>query len=470
VINNNKKFDKVLLEILDVICIGISFLIAVWIRNDMLLDAGHKIVYGFLFILIVLSYICILNMFDFYFGFFKRGFFDELVCVFRQNLVMALFISGILFSFKIGAVYSRIFFASFFIFNVLVDYIARQYLKVVLLAYYRESDSSCKVMLVTTADLASNVIERMRKEGEWEFQVACLAIMDKDISGEYINRIQVKANRENIFDIAKKEVVDEVFINLPYGMNSYLNDIILQFENMGITVNLSISIFDINIREKTIKNFAGYNVIIFTTKVFNIGSLAVKRVVDILGALAGVIITFVIGIFVAPVIMLESPGPIVFSQVRVGKNGRRFKLYKFRSMYRNAEARKRELLEQNEMDGLMFKITNDPRVTRVGRFIRNTSIDELPQFFNVLKGDMSLVGTRPPTEDEFLQYEGRHKRRLSLRPGITGLWQVNGRSNINNFEDVVKLDLEYIDNWSILLDFRLLVKTLFVVLFRVGAK
>jgi exopolysaccharide biosynthesis polyprenyl glycosylphosphotransferase len=233
---------------------------------------------------------------------------------------------------------------------------------------------------------------------------------------------------------------------------------------------MSISIFDLNIREKTIKNFAGYNVIIFSTKVFNIGSLAVKRVVDILGALAGVIIAFVIGIFVAPAIVIESPGPIVFSQVRVGKNGRRFKLYKFRSMYRNAEARKRELLEQNEMDGLMFKITNDPRVTRVGRFIRSTSIDELPQFFNVLKGDMSLVGTRPPTEDEFLQYEGRHKRRLSLRPGITGLWQVNGRSDIISFEDVVKLDLEYIDNWSILLDIRLLVKTVFVVLFRVGAK
>jgi lipopolysaccharide/colanic/teichoic acid biosynthesis glycosyltransferase len=139
-------------------------------------------------------------------------------------------------------------------------------------------------------------------------------------------------------------------------------------------------------------------------------------------------------------------------------------------MYDDAEARKKELLEKNEMKGLMFKMEHDPRVTKVGEFIRKTSIDELPQFFNVLKGDMSLVGTRPPTEDEFLQYEGRHKRRLSLKPGITGLWQVSGRSDISNFEDVVRLDLEYIDNWSLLLDIKLLLKTFVVVFGRVGAK
>jgi lipopolysaccharide/colanic/teichoic acid biosynthesis glycosyltransferase len=134
-------------------------------------------------------------------------------------------------------------------------------------------------------------------------------------------------------------------------------------------------------------------------------------------------------------------------------------MYKFRSMYVDAEERKQELLEQNEMDGLMFKMENDPRITRVGRFIRKTSIDEFPQFFNVLKGDMSLVGTRPPTVDEFVQYKSYHKRRLSAKPGITGLWQVSGRNDIDKFEDVVKLDLEYIDNWSIYLDVKILIKT-----------
>ena len=138
-------------------------------------------------------------------------------------------------------------------------------------------------------------------------------------------------------------------------------------------------------------------------------------------------------------------------------------------MYIDAEERKKELLAQNEMNGLMFKMKDDPRITKVGKFIRKTSIDEFPQFYNVLKGDMSLVGTRPPTEEEFMQYEERHKRRLSLKPGLTGLWQVKGRSEITDFEEVVKLDLEYIDNWSIWLDIKLLIETVFVVLFQRGA-
>ncbi|OUP86735.1 UNVERIFIED_ORG: glycosyl transferase, partial [Lacrimispora saccharolytica] len=135
-----------------------------------------------------------------------------------------------------------------------------------------------------------------------------------------------------------------------------------------------------------------------------------------------------------------------------------------------AEEQKKELMKQNEMEGFMFKMKDDPRITKVGKFIRKTSIDELPQFFNVLRGDMSLVGTRPPTVDEFERYEEHHKRRLSLRPGITGMWQVSGRSDIQNFEDVVRLDLEYIDNWSVWLDIKILFQTIIVVFFHRGAK
>ena len=139
-------------------------------------------------------------------------------------------------------------------------------------------------------------------------------------------------------------------------------------------------------------------------------------------------------------------------------------------MYVDAEERKKELMEKNEMDGLMFKMTEDPRITKVGKFIRKTSIDELPQFFNVLKGDMSLIGTRPPTIDEFEQYQSHHKRRLSIKPGITGMWQVSGRSDIQDFEEIVRLDCEYIDNWSPALDIKILFKTVKVVLMGSGAK
>ena len=189
-----------------------------------------------------------------------------------------------------------------------------------------------------------------------------------------------------------------------------------------------------------------------------------------MGSLVGMLILGAATLFVAPAIKLDSPGPVFFRQIRVGKNGRKFTFYKFRSMYQDAERRKVELAEQNEVDGLMFKMEDDPRVTCVGKFLRRTSIDELPQFWNVLKGDMSLVGTRPPTVDEFERYEAKHRCRLSMTPGLTGLWQVSGRSDIKDFDEVVKLDMEYIDNWSIWKDIKILFLTIKVVISGKGSR
>ena len=175
-------------------------------------------------------------------------------------------------------------------------------------------------------------------------------------------------------------------------------------------------------------------------------------------------------LFFAPIIKKQSPGPIFFTQTRVGKNGRPFKIYKFRSMYTDAEERKKELMEQNKMQGFMFKMEDDPRIFPIGKVMRKFSIDELPQFWNVLKGEMSLVGTRPPTMDEFEQYEAHHRARLSNKPGLTGMWQVSGRSKITDFEEVVGLDTYYISNWNLALDVRILLKTVKVVLLGRGAE
>ena len=169
-------------------------------------------------------------------------------------------------------------------------------------------------------------------------------------------------------------------------------------------------------------------------------------------------------------IKAESKGPVIFKQERIGKNGRRFMMYKFRSMYQDAEKRLEDLKDKNEVQGLMFKMEDDPRITKVGRFIRKTSIDELPQFFNILKGDMSLVGTRPPTVAEFEQYNAHYRRRLCITPGLTGMWQVSGRSDIKDFDEVVKLDLKYIDEWSLRLDVKLLLQTVGAVLSHKGSK
>lgn len=192
-----------------------------------------------------------------------------------------------------------------------------------------------------------------------------------------------------------------------------------------------------------------------------------KRSIDIIGATIGLILTALIAIPIAIAIYLDNPGPIFYSQVRCGFKGKQFRIWKFRSMVVNAEQLKHTIA--NQAKGHIFKNQNDPRVTRVGRFLRRTSLDELPQFWNVLQGDMSLVGTRPPTPDEVKKYTSHHWQRLDVKPGITGEWQVNGRSTVTNFEDIVSLDLRYMERWSIAYDLQLIFKTILVVIKRKGA-
>ncbi|PSB26889.1 UDP-phosphate galactose phosphotransferase [Stenomitos frigidus ULC18] len=193
----------------------------------------------------------------------------------------------------------------------------------------------------------------------------------------------------------------------------------------------------------------------------------VKRLIDIVGALVGLSITGMVAIPVAIAVRFDNPGPIFYSQLRCGLKGKTFRIWKFRSMVTNADKLKH--LVNNEAKGGIFKNKNDPRITRVGRFLRRTSLDELPQFWNVLKGDMSLVGTRPPTVDEVIRYKKHHWERLNVKPGITGEWQANGRSTVIDFEDIVKMDVEYQHKWSITYDLYLIVKTILVVLDKKGA-
>lgn len=192
-----------------------------------------------------------------------------------------------------------------------------------------------------------------------------------------------------------------------------------------------------------------------------------KRLLDIVGALVGLVITAIIAIPIVIAIQLDDPGPLFFSQMRCGLHGRTFRIWKFRSMVVGAERLKDQV--ENQAKGLIFKNEDDPRQTKVGRFLRRTSLDELPQFWNVLKGDMSLVGTRPPTPDEVSRYEQHHHQRLSVKPGLTGLWQASGRSAIKDFEEIVTMDLSYQQNWSVGYDLYLIFKTVGAVLASKGA-
>jgi len=460
------------LLVLDLGCILLSFFITTWIRYGGITRYWGRIMYGIAFIFILLLYIAIYYAYDTYSRIFKRGFLEELTSIIKINCLLAVTLTFIMFVFQEGTTYSRYFFFNFFTLNILINYITRLYFKFFLLAVYKKSGSSNKLMIITTSDKAKEVLDRIKKENDWEYQVTYLTILDRQLMGQWIEGIPVKANLINMYEVARQEVVDEVFIYLPSdsSLSIDLDETILEFVNMGITVNLSINTFGLKVREKIVREISGYYSLSFSTRLIKESQKHLKRIMDIVGGIVGCILTLVLIVFLAPVIKLESPGPIFFSQVRVGKNGRRFKIYKFRSMYIDAEKRKEELMNQNEMNGFMFKMKDDPRVTKVGKFLRKTSLDEFPQFFNILKGEMSLVGTRPPTEDEFLRYEGRYKRRLALKCGLTGLWQVSGRSDIQDFEEVVKLDLEYIDNWSFKLDLKILLKTVVVVLFGRGSR
>ncbi|MBD2037208.1 sugar transferase [Leptolyngbya sp. FACHB-321] len=192
-----------------------------------------------------------------------------------------------------------------------------------------------------------------------------------------------------------------------------------------------------------------------------------KRAIDIVGSLVGLLLLAILFIPLALAIKLDSPGPIFYAQERYGLLGQTFRIYKFRSMVQNADALKSQV--KNEASGLIFKNQDDPRVTRIGRFLRRSSLDEFPQFWNVLLGEMSLVGTRPPTADEVSRYDSHHWQRLNVKPGMTGEWQVNGRSMVKDFEDIVKLDLHYQEQWHPLYDLTLIVRTVYVIVAKVGA-
>ena len=259
-------------------------------------------------------------------------------------------------------------------------------------------------------------------------------------------------------------------------------EITKRFLAMGVVVHVSINNILPGTPNAAVENIGHYTVITTSINIMSFKQKVIKRLMDIGVSIIGIAITAILFVIFAPIIFIQSPGPIFFKQERVGKNGRRFKIYKFRSMYMDAEERKKELMAQNKMsDGRMFKLDFDPRVignkilpdgsrkTGIGEFIRKTSLDEFPQFWNVLNGTMSLVGTRPILQDELLKYELHHRARIAIKPGITGMWQVSGRSDITDFEEVVRLDTEYISNWNFGLDIKNLFKTVMTVLRREGA-
>lgn len=468
---NKKTFESILVLIVDLCSLIVSMGLAFWLRYGIFygrFEHGDQIwllffavaLYGLMFVLM-----------DFSHHFFRRGMFDELVSVVKSEVIFSAVLILALFVMHRSADLSRLVFGYQIVINTVVMYAARVIFKQYMVKVYRNSRHSNRLLVVTSSDQAENVLENLKEYNEWNRTIAGVVLTDTAQVSE-INEIPVVAHSEDFLNYVIRNDVDEVFIIDDKMMRTPLMDEwVRELEQMGIIVDVNIDAFDLSISgKKTLNRVGKYAVVSFARNLFSTRQMIAKRALDIAGSLVGMLILGIATIFVAPAIKLDSPGPVFFGQTRVGKNGRKFTFYKFRSMYKDAEARKKELMASNEVKGLMFKMEDDPRITKVGKFIRKTSIDELPQFWNVLRGDMSLVGTRPPTVDEFEHYEAKHKCRLSMTPGLTGLWQISGRSDIKDFDEVVRLDMQYIDNWSILKDIKILILTVKVVLTGRGSR
>lgn len=412
-------------------------------------------------------------------GVIRRGHFRE----FTMTVKQAVFIEGIallyLFLLQEGQNYSRPVLLLMPVCYSVVAYAVRELWKWHLQKKKTSDEGKSALLIAASEDVVERVVKTIKENNYAQYMVAGVSLIGggKYSVGEKIDGVPVVAEEAGIPHYVCQDWIDEVLV-VTSDEVPYPGKLLSQLMETGVTVHLGLAkVMSEPGKKQFVEKIGPYTVLTTSINYASSFQLFLKRVMDIMGGLVGCTITVLLLPFVGTAIYLASPGPIFFAQERVGKNGKRFKMYKFRSMYMDAEARKAELMKDNRLgDGKMFKLDFDPRVignkilpdgshkTGIGDFIRRTSLDEFPQFFNVLKGDMSIVGTRPPLISETNLYELHHKARLAIKPGITGMWQVSGRSDITDFEEVVRLDREYISNWNIGMDIKILVKTVMVVL------
>lgn len=450
--------------ILDILCIQIALLVAYMFRNGFEFPWKNDTYQQMAFILTIMDIVVVFFM-QSYKGILRRGYFRE----FKETLlhVSATITGFILFNFitKSGQQYSRMVVVLMWEIAIILCYMIRVWRKKVLKSRTALTQKGKKALVILSDyAMAETFAGRISKNNYSDRKLAGIIVTDRDLTGQTIKGIPVVADRKNAVNYLCQNWVDEV-ITCYNNNEDVINPILEDCREMGITVHIALTKCGIEGAKRRIENVGGYTVVTnYITSASN-RQIFLKRLMDICGGIVGCLITLILFLFVAPAIYIKSPGPIFFSQIRVGKNGKKFRIYKFRSMYMDAEERKKELMKQNKVkDGMMFKMDHDPRIIKgVGNFIRKTSIDEFPQFFNVLKGDMSLVGTRPPTVDEWEKYNKHHRRRMAIKPGLTGMWQISGRSSITDFDEVVALDTKYIAEWNIGLDIKILFKTVGVI-------
>lgn len=456
---------------IDLICIQLSFCIAYIFKFGFSNPYGIQEYRNLAEIFLLVDFF-VAVAFDSFKNELKRGWYLEFTGTVKHVFIVEAITLFYLFTVQNSDIYSRMTFYVMIPIYVIISYVGRSLWKVHLQKKTLRT-SARTIIIVAPSSKMKACIKDICGMGYNGYHCVGLATIDKNANISSVSGIPVVATLNTLSDYVCREWVDEIFI-FPQKNNSRLLDITDELNSMGITTHVAIAkSSNEHSNKQLVEKISSYT---YITNAMNNASpmpLLAKRFMDICGGLIGCLFTLILIIIIGPVIYIASPGPVFFAQERIGRNGRKFKMYKFRSMYMDAEERKKELMAQNKVsDGMMFKMDFDPRIignkvlpngkkkTGIGQFIRKTSLDEFPQFWNILKGDMSLVGTRPPTLDEWEKYEPHHRARMAFRPGLTGLWQVSGRSNITDFEEVVKLDTEYINDWDLGLDFKIILKTI----------
>jgi exopolysaccharide biosynthesis polyprenyl glycosylphosphotransferase len=322
-----------------------------------------------------------------------------------------------------------------------------------------------KILVVGNLERVKYVTDLLKAQLSWGHEI----IGTPAVENGKKNEAPTLGSLDDFTEVIRNQTVDEVVFAMEGDRGIRLDQYLDICRKMGVSARILPALWNPGDQAISIERCQNVPFLTVRTSNFNATGLLYKRILDMAGGLVGTLLFLVMYPFVTVAIKLDSPGPVFFKQKRMGRHGRIFNLFKFRTMYQDAEQRRQELMAHNEMNGAMFKMAADPRITRVGKWLRRTSLDEFPQFLNVLWGQMSLVGTRPPMIEEVAAYQPQHLKRISAKPGITGLWQVSGRNKITDFDKVVELDCNYLENWRFVNDVKILFKTVLVVLQRKGA-
>ena len=466
--------------VLDMICLQLAYVLAYAISGYGF-NPYAIIIYRNMAVFLELADLIVIFAYGTMKSVLKRGYYRDFVVTVKHSVMVGALAVLYLFMLQQGQKFSRLALILTIVIYLLLTYLVRELWKK-FLRKKMEDGGERKLLIITSEDAAEQVVVNMKENNYARYTLAGVAVIDADWTGKKVHGVPVVANEETAAMYVCQEWIDGVLIVISEVL-PYPSELIEQLTETGVTIHLNLAkITNVPGKKQFVEKVGNYTVLTTSINYASSKQLMLKRLMDIAGGLVGCILTGIICVFVGPAIYIASPGPIFFAQERVGKNGKKFKMYKFRSMYMDAEERKAELMKDNKLgDGKMFKLDFDPRVignkilpdgthkTGIGDFIRRTSLDEFPQFFNVLKGDMSIIGTRPPLISETSLYELHHRARLAIKPGITGMWQVSGRSDITDFEEVVRLDKEYIENWNIGMDIKILFKTVLVVFRKDGS-